>query len=129
MVDKMGSDHVTYGMTPPGREMTKATTNTPSVVPTTISQSRLATAGTNTRKPKEVRQLMNTQNYLSFFTSVYSKTCLKWPLEIDKANILMENGSLMQVKSIAECSFNEGQKYCRMLPLEHSAILLTCIKQ
>ena len=23
---------------------------------------------------------------------------------------------------------NEGQKYCRMLPLEHSAILLTCIK-
>ena len=28
--------------------------------------------------------------------------------------------------------FNEGQKYCRMLPLdplEHSAILLTCIKR
>ena len=24
---------------------------------------------------------------------------------------------------------NEGQKYCRMLPLEQSAILLTCIKQ
>ena len=23
---------------------------------------------------------------------------------------------------------NEGRKYCRMLPLEHSAILLTCIK-
>ena len=22
---------------------------------------------------------------------------------------------------------NEGRKYCRMLPLEHSAILLTCI--
>ena len=22
---------------------------------------------------------------------------------------------------------NEGQKYCRMLPLEHSAIILTCI--
>ena len=57
MVDKMGSDHVTYGMTPPGREMTKATTNTPSVVPTTISQSRLATAGTNTRKPKEVKTM------------------------------------------------------------------------
>ena len=29
----------------------------------------------------------------------------------------------MQVKSIAE-----GQKYCRMLQGEHSAILLTCIK-
>ena len=25
-------------------------------------------------------------------------------------------------------SLNAGQKYCRMLPLEHSAILLTCIK-
>ena len=24
---------------------------------------------------------------------------------------------------------NEGQKYCRMLPLEHSAILLPCIKR
>ena len=24
---------------------------------------------------------------------------------------------------------NEGQKYCRMLPLEHFAILLTCIKR
>ena len=24
---------------------------------------------------------------------------------------------------------NEGQKYCRMLPLEHSAIFLTCIKR
>ena len=55
----------------------------------------------------------------------------------------------MQVKSIVECSpwsvkrplskrpkigfqyhlsLNAGQKYCRMLPLEHSAILLTFIK-
>ena len=25
-------------------------------------------------------------------------------------------------------SFNAGQKYCRMLPLEHSAILSICIK-
>ena len=41
------------------------------------------------------------------------------------------DGSLMKVESIAECSRwkpNEGRKYCRMLPLEHSAILLTCIK-
>ena len=36
----------------------------------------------------------------------------------DKTKVLMANGSLMQVKRIAECS-----------PLEHSAILLTCIKQ
>ena len=35
-------------------------------------------------------------------------------------------------KSIAECSIesklNNGKKYCRMLPMEHSAILLTFIK-
>ena len=31
----------------------------------------------------------------------------------------MTNGSLMKVKSIAECPpWNEGQKYCRMLPLD-----------
>ena len=28
-----------------------------------------------------------------------------------------------------KCQLNEGQKYCRILPLEHSAILLTCIKR
>ena len=37
--------------------------------------------------------------------------------KIDKTKVLMTNGSLMKVKSIAEC------------PLEHSAILLTCIKR
>ena len=73
MVDKMGSDHVTYGMTPPGREMTKATTNTPSVVPTTISQSRLATAGTNTRKPKEVRPQMNNLSFLHIHGRIQRK--------------------------------------------------------
>ena len=36
--------------------------------------------------------------------------------KIDKTKILMTNGSLMKVESIAE-------------PLEHSAILLTCIKR
>ena len=35
----------------------------------------------------------------------YSKTCLKRPLKIDKTKVLMENGSLMKVESIAECSF------------------------
>ena len=29
----------------------------------------------------------------------------------------------------AKWFLNEGRKYCRMLPLEHSAILLTCIKR
>ena len=34
----------------------------------------------------------------------YSKTCVKWPLKIDKTKVLMTTGSLMKVKSIAECS-------------------------
>ena len=34
----------------------------------------------------------------------YSKTCVKCHSKIDKTHILMANGSLMKVKSIAECS-------------------------
>ena len=34
----------------------------------------------------------------------YSRTCVKQPLKIDKAKILMTNGRLMKVESIAECS-------------------------
>ena len=34
----------------------------------------------------------------------YSKTYVKLPLKKDKTNILMTNGSLMKVESIAECS-------------------------
>ena len=45
------------------------------------------------------------------------KPVLSGHSKIDKTKILMTNGSLMKVES------------CRMLPLEHSAILLTCIKQ
>ena len=33
-----------------------------------------------------------------------SKTCVKRPLKIDISKVLMENGSLMEVESIAECS-------------------------
>ena len=33
----------------------------------------------------------------------FSKTCLKRPRKIDNTNILMTNGSLMKVESIAEC--------------------------
>ena len=44
----------------------------------------------------------------------YSKTCVKQRLKIDKTKILMTNGSLMKVESIADAP--------------HSAILLTCIK-
>ena len=46
----------------------------------------------------------------------YSKICVKWPLKNGK-KVFMTNGSLMKVKSIAEC------------PMELSALLLTCIKQ
>ena len=35
---------------------------------------------------------------------IYSKTCLKQPLKMDKTKVLKTNGSLMKVKSIAECS-------------------------
>ena len=48
----------------------------------------------------------------------YSKTCLEWPLKNRQNKDLNDKWLL-----------NEGQKYYRMLPLEHSAILLTCIKQ
>ena len=48
----------------------------------------------------------------------YSKTCLKRTLK-NRQNICLKD----------KWYLNEGRKYCRMLPLEHSAILLTCIKQ
>ena len=35
---------------------------------------------------------------------LYSKMCLKRPLKNRQNKVLMENGSLMQVKSIEECS-------------------------
>ena len=50
--------------------------------------------------------------------SRYSKTCLKRPLKNRQNKGLCGKWKL-----------NEGRMYCRMLPLEHSAILLTCIKR
>ena len=53
---------------------------------------------------------------------VYSKTCVKRPLKNRQNNDLNDKWYL-----------NEGRKYCRMLPLEHSAIhsaiLLTYFKR
>ena len=44
-------------------------------------------------------------SYIHFIQkTTYSKPCLKRPLKIDKTKILMTNGSLMKVESIAECS-------------------------
>ena len=47
----------------------------------------------------------------------YSKTCLKQPRK-KKTKIGFQD----------RLSLNEGQKYCRMLQVEHSAILSTLIK-
>ena len=46
-----------------------------------------------------------------------SKACVKWPLT-KRPKIGFQD----------QLSLNAGQKYCRMLPLKHSAILLTFIK-
>ena len=48
---------------------------------------------------------------------MYSKTCLKWPFKM-KTKIGFQD----------RLSLNVGQKYCRMLQKEHSAILSTFIK-
>ena len=48
---------------------------------------------------------------------MYSKTCLKRPLK-KKTKIGFQD----------RLSLNAGQKYCRMLPLQHSAIRSTFIK-
>ena len=47
----------------------------------------------------------------------YSKTCVKWPLS-KRRKIGFQDQLLLNV----------GQKHCRMLQVEHSAILLTFIK-
>ena len=50
----------------------------------------------------KITVLQDVENILNLH--VYSKTCLKGPLKIDKTGVLMTNGSLMKVESIAECS-------------------------
>ena len=47
----------------------------------------------------------------------YSKTCVKWPLS-----------KRQKIGYQDQLSLNAGQKYCRLLQEEHSAILLTFIK-
>ena len=68
----------------------------------------------------EERELWSTAAY-SLAMKVclrYGKTCVKRPLKNRQSKDLYDKWYL-----------NEGRKYCRMLPLEHSAILLTCIQQ
>ena len=49
--------------------------------------------------------------------SIYSKTCIKRPLSKRQKTVFQD-----------QLSLNAGQKYCRMLQGEHSAILLIFIK-
>ena len=67
----------------------------------------------------EVQTLVKTPTDLEWekaFKYIYSKTCVKWPLKSRQNKGPNNNWYL-----------NEGRKYYRMLPLEHSAILLTCM--
>ena len=66
---------------------------------------------------------LNFQSYIQQYTSPnehlensYSATCFKQPLKRSP-----------QIDFKDQLSHNAGRKYCRMLPLEHSAILSTCI--
>ena len=54
------------------------------------------------------------QNLYLYPIFVYSKTCVKQSLKIDKTESLMTNGSLMKVKSIAECS---SRAFCNTFDL------------
>ena len=51
------------------------------------------------------------------FSGMYSKTCVKQPIS-------KRPKSVFQYQLL----LNAGRKYCRMLPLEHSAMLSTFIK-
>ena len=48
---------------------------------------------------------------------MYNKTCVKQPLS-----------KRQKISFQDQLSLNAGHKYCRMLPLEHSAILLAFIE-
>ena len=56
--------------------------------------------------------------------SQYSKTCLKQSLKKDKTMTLITNGSLMKVKSIAECSpWSILQYFCPAISNNWSSFL------
>ena len=53
----------------------------------------------------------NTKSHLLSKDFLFSKICLKWPLNED------------QIRFQDQLSLNAGNKYCRMLPTENSAVL------
>ena len=65
---------------------------------------------------REVEQLVE-HRIVSFSSGGYSKTCVKQPLS-----------KRQKIGFQDQLSFDAGQKYCRMLQGEHSAILSTFIK-
>ena len=70
------------------------------------------------KKYSSYSESTNSTKQIVHVGSQYSKTCLKQPLK-KRQNKELNNKWLL----------NEDRKDCRMLPLEHSAILLTCIKR
>ena len=61
--------------------------------------------------------IINNHCHILKIKTRYSKTCVKQPLS-ERPKIGFQD----------QLSLNAGQKYCRMLQGEHSAILLTFIK-
>ena len=62
---------------------------------------------------------INSEQHLAvFMTFFYSKTCVKRPLS-KRPKIGFQD----------QLSLNAGQKYCKMIQEEHSAILSTFIKE
>ena len=66
---------------------------------------------------RNIFPLCSPQLKVGYWLFKYSRTCLKWPLK-KKTKIGFQDRILL----------NAGQKYCRMLQGEHSAILSTFIK-
>ena len=74
----------------------------------------------NSFKTKEIRNIICETLCSQPFAcpkSIYSKTCVKQPFS-----------KRQKIGFQDQLSVNAGQKYCRMLQVEHSAILLTFIK-
>ena len=66
-----------------------------------------------------IRHVMNLEA-VNTYEGMYSKTCVKRPLyKKGKTKILMTNGSLMKVKSIAECSLGA---FCNTFDLHYAII-------
>ena len=74
---------------------------------------------TNSRTFHSRERPVSNSRTFPVFPVVWEPCVLSCHLKIDKTKVLMENDSLMP----------GDRKYCRMLPLEHSAIFFTCIKR